>query len=346
MYRIDFELLCAKLGLGRLLSEPKPLNGGLLHRMFEVNTELGRYAVKALNPEIMAREDALANFEFSERAANRLSKELPVSHAKQYGGSYVQQVNEQYYLIYDFLEGKTLSDAEITERHAERIGCALARIHGADAAELGAPEAAEAVPERRIPKWSLYARRGREGRLAWAASLEEVVGELNRLSELCARAFEGFCGRTALCHNDLDPKNVLWQGGEPVVIDWEAAGFSGVSRDFLETALYWSQNADGSVNRERFMAFARGYTSRCALEDVDWNAVLHQGLASKLEWLEYSLKRSLGLTGAEDAERRLGTEQVVPTIRGIQAYARQFPELTALLREAEARRGTRAGERK
>lgn len=341
-YRIDWEGLCGRLGLGCLLSEPKPLNGGFLHRMFEVNTGSGRYAVKALNPEIMGREEALSNYEFSERAANQLAEILPVSHARQYDGTYVQSVNGQYYLIYDFVEGRTLTDAEITGRHAYRIGCALAQIHGTDAAEPGAPECPRADPEPAKAEWESYARLGREGELVWAACLEESLGELNRLSERCARAFEGFCGRQALCHNDLDPKNVMWRGDEPVVIDWKAAGFSAVSRDFLETALYWSQNADGSVDRERFLAFAHGYTSRRGLEAADWNAVLYQGLASKLEWLEYSLKRSLGLTGADEAERRLGTEQVVPTVRGIQAYVKNIPELTALLREAGARQEVRS----
>lgn len=335
-YRLNFEKLCGALGLGRLTSEPKPISGGFLHRMFEVNTETGRYAVKALNPEIMGREKALANFEFSESVAHKMSESLNVSCAKRHNGAYVQNVDGQYYLVYDFLEGDVLNAEEITAGHAYQIGCALAKIHGTDFSELGSEP--EDASEHMEFAWDTYAKQGREKQLVWAALFEENLEELKRLSAMLNRALDMPVGRQNVCHCDLDPKNVMWLNGAPVILDWESAGWLNLSCDFLETALYWSQNADGSVKRERFLAFAQGYASQRELEETDWSVVLYRGLSSKFGWLEYNLKRSLGLACGDASEQRLGTEQVMNTVRDIRAYTESFEEVAALLNEARERK--------
>jgi len=67
----QIEILCNELGLGDIAVAPTALSGGLLHRMYAVQTTSGRYVVKALNPEIMARPTAMQNFIRSELIANR-----------------------------------------------------------------------------------------------------------------------------------------------------------------------------------------------------------------------------------------------------------------------------------
>lgn len=42
-----------------------------------------------------------------------------------------------------------------------------------------------------------------------------------------------------ISHRDLDPKNVMWDGMNPYLIDWEAAGPVNPYQEFLEVALYW-----------------------------------------------------------------------------------------------------------
>ncbi len=52
-YNLQFEKLCDMLELGEIVGVPKAISGGLLHRMYSVETTQGKYAVKALNPQIM-----------------------------------------------------------------------------------------------------------------------------------------------------------------------------------------------------------------------------------------------------------------------------------------------------
>ena len=53
--------LINKLNLGNIIDEPVRVMGGLLNRMYKVNTTSGIYAVKHLNPEVMKRKNAKEN---------------------------------------------------------------------------------------------------------------------------------------------------------------------------------------------------------------------------------------------------------------------------------------------
>ena len=41
----------------------------------------------------------------------------------------------------------------------------------------------------------------------------------------------------AICHRDMDPKNVMWANGNPIVIDWESASLANPYRELVEDAL-------------------------------------------------------------------------------------------------------------
>lgn len=58
-------------------------------------------------------------------------------------------------------------------------------------------------------------------------------------------------------------------------------------------------------------------------DGVDWNSVLSSGYGGMLGWLEYSLRRALGMEGTEEAERKLGEEQILGTISTLEKYERQ-----------------------
>ena len=70
--------LTEALGLGKVLGEITPVSGGLMHRMFRVETDKGIYAVKCLNLEIMKRPGVLENYARAE-ALEKSSKTLESS---------------------------------------------------------------------------------------------------------------------------------------------------------------------------------------------------------------------------------------------------------------------------
>jgi hypothetical protein len=58
-YNLQFNKLCDILQLGEIVGVPEAISGGLLHRMYAIETTEGKYAIKALNPQIMLRPVAM-----------------------------------------------------------------------------------------------------------------------------------------------------------------------------------------------------------------------------------------------------------------------------------------------
>jgi len=321
-YNIQINKLCMKTGLGNLLFEPLPIQGGLLHKMYDVRTSTGRYAVKALNPEIMKRNGVYEQYVESEKIAHELSQVIDVSFANSYGGNCIQQVEGQFYLIYDFKEGQSLKLDEITPEHAYKMGSVVAKIHNMDFAGLKREN--DNSDEARIFIWDRLLESGLEHSIEWYDLLNENIEFIKSISDRMNEAYLELSTQTIICHGDLDPKNVLWYEETPIIIDWESVGYYNPYHDFLDTALYWSANRDSSIDYDRFSAFIDGYKSIKAVDYSDWEKVLYSGYSAKLGWLEYSLKRSLGIECNDTEDQKIGTKQVYASIMEMNQYSKSI----------------------
>ena len=326
-YNINIPRLCETCRLGVLVSDPTPINGGFLHRMYDVKTARGHYAIKALNPNIMIRKEAVLNYKLSEIIANKVSEKIKVSCANNYNGSYLQNIDEQYYLIYDYINGQTIGTDEITAEHSYKIGSILAIIHNTDFSEV--PYDSDSDETSVVIDFEFYLNEGKKASSVWYELLNNNLEKLYMLTEKMNSALSESFSKKIISHCDLDYKNVLWNDCEPTIIDWECAGYTDKNRDFLDTALYWSLDSNDNFRKEHFKAFVNGYKSITSIDKFNAEAVLYSSLEGKLSWLEYNLKRALGIECADEKERRLGTEQVTYTIMQIGRYVQTFDEITA-----------------
>ncbi len=215
----------------------------------------------------------------------------------------------------------------ITEEHSRKIGEALAKIHSAGFSDIEVPK--ENNNNLQIFNSDFFLDRGKSEE--WNGILKKYAEELVFLSEKANKAVAELFSEQVVCHRDLDAKNVLWQDGCPIIIDWESAGLMNPYQDFMETALYWSQNSDMSVHSERFYDFSVGASSIRKLGTVKWKTVLYGGLCGKFGWLEYNLRRSLGTDCADDEEQSLGDEQSILAINEIIGYAENIKEILKLM---------------
>jgi Ser/Thr protein kinase RdoA (MazF antagonist) len=319
--------LCLQTHLGEWITKPVKVSGGFLHTMYAVETTKGKYAVKALNPSIMKRPDALGNYIRSEQVARLVSENVPALPAMVLDGNAIQKVGDQWFLVFDWVEGRSVKQDEIGIEHCRKIGSVLADIHHTDFQELGIePEETEVRPSI---DWNAYLQKGQDMKVEWVKSYVDIIENMY-VWDAGAREAESSLGSVmVMSHRDLDPKNVMWVQGKPMVIDWESAGYIHPMHDLVETALYWS----GAIDRDQFSAFISGYKGENGVITADWEAVLANGFSGKLGWLEYNLKRSLWLECTDEEEQRLGTRQVIETIGELGEYADRIPELLKWLKE-------------
>ena len=151
---MNIEKFCEKYDFGKVINITK-ISGGLMHKMFKVETDKGIYCVKVLNPEVMSRKEAYGNFVVSESVSNLVKKNgIPVSSALDIDGNYLTKLDDMYYMVFDYIEGKTLKDDEITVEHCKKIGNVLAHIHSLDYKEIGLEP--NVVEYKRLYDWESY----------------------------------------------------------------------------------------------------------------------------------------------------------------------------------------------
>ncbi|MBD7944815.1 aminoglycoside phosphotransferase family protein [Psychrobacillus sp. Sa2BUA9] len=328
-----FKKLSDESQLGEIIGVPVSISGGLLHKTYAIETDKGKYAVKILNPQIMLRPDAMMNYINSERVANLVSKKVPAVPAKIIYGNFIQTIDSQFYIVFDWIESITLESSVINSSHSEKIGSILADIHGTDFSELQLKK--DLGNNEQSVNWEYYIQQGQKSNAEWVESLLEIVDKLYEWSTLAYKANRVLSTNLVISHRDLDPKNVLWNKDNPVIIDRESAGYVNPMHDLIETALYWSKDKTENIVKERFFAFINGYKKRNGETQANWSTVLENGYLGKLGWLEYNLKRSLWIECTDGEEQKMGTTQVVGTIKEIKYYAEIISKLVDWLNNVE-----------
>lgn len=315
---MNIEKFCEKYGFGKVINIGK-ISGGLMHKMFKVETDKGIYCVKVLNPEVMSRKEAYGNFVVSELVSNLANKNgIPVSSALNIDGNYLTKLDDMYYMVFGFVDGKTLKDEEITIEHCKKIGNILARIHSLDYKEIELEP--NIVEYKRLYEWESYINNPNFSKMSYKSLYLKNYKKYNSMLKRANERFNASNKNQTICHSDMDPKNVMWNNDNPIIIDWECAGVANPERELLEDALSWSGFLSNNFSEEKFIAIFKEYSKYRNIENVDWYDVICGNLVGRFSWLNYNLERSLGTVPNDKDEMKLAENEVVKTIDEINRY--------------------------
>ncbi len=323
------KIFCENYGLGGVLAL-RPVSGGLLHKMYRVETTSGIYAIKVLNPEIMQRPTALQNTVNSEKVAHALENIVLLVAAKEFNGAYVVEHDGSWFMVFDWLEGASVFTPDITVEHCAKMGELLGKIHAADVEIEGMEPEAEV---RDVFDWEKLCKAMTRGEQGFVSALNDFLPELLALDADVVHALKISSSHKVISHRDLDPKNVMWQGNQPYIIDWEAAGYVNPFQELVEVINYWITETDGSYNFEKLSVLMAAYKVYKEARFVDWDTVLLRSFDGILGWLEYNMRRAAGMTGEDVADRKEGKKQVEGTIAEIKRQKAQMEELRRWLYE-------------
>lgn len=315
-----FEKIEEKYGI-KLKKPPVPLTGGFMHKMYRLETEQGDYALKLLNKFVMQRKDAMENYAEAERLELLLEQNsIPVLPALSFDGRKMQEAGGEYFYLFEYFDGKTLPGEDITEYHCTEMGKVLAKIHNIDKKTTDKPF------EKMNIRWEFYLEKLEKAEPHLYKLLKENYKLIIESQNNGNRARKNLPAISAVCHNDMDPKNVLWNGKNYRIIDLECLSYNDPFMELFELALCWSGYEDCSVDLCLFQSFLRGYAASGGELPADWET-LYDCNNGRLEWLEYSIKRVLGIECGDD-ERDIGIQQTEETIRHIIYYSDMRKQIT------------------
>ena len=310
-----FENISKELNLGNIISKPLRVSGGLTHKMYKFETDKDKYIVKLLNPNIMKRSTALANFEKADKFEEIFKENnIEAIYSLEFNNKKLQLLNGQYFYVYKWYDGKSLKDVDIKKVHCEKIGKQLADIHNITLKEENWKEDVKNID------WKYYIDLAKEKSSPIYEMIYDKIDLLNESMNKGNEVVDKLPNYTAICHNDLDSKNVLWIGDEFKIIDLECLGYSNPYLELFTLALCWSGYEKCNINFELFKTFMDSYFENSKLSrNINWE-VLYYANNGRLEWLEYNIKRALMLETDSEEEQQLGINEVKETIAHVVYY--------------------------
>ena len=235
----------------------------------------------------------------------------------------------QYAFVYPWIEARSIFAPEIGIAHCRRVGHILGLMHQADIRPEKMPyELEKEEAKRSLYDWQGYLTLADQQQTPWISQYETMLPDLHRWDRAAVDAMESVHSFQVISHRDLDPKNILWRGEQPYLIDWEAAGYVNPYQELLEVLNYWGCNETGSYDPDLCRALLQAYTQFMDLREVDWAPIFACSYDSMLGWLEYTLKKSLGLEGDESAQ---GPRQMLAAYRDLQRYEAQAGQLREMV---------------
>lgn len=303
--------LMRKCGFGVVIFPIEPVSGGLMHRMYRVRTNSGIYAVKHLNPEIMRREGVHDNYDKAEKIECLLEKEdIPIVPALKVLGKKMQNVDGHYFYIFKWQDGHITDWNHISIGECHIAGNILGKIHAINPKNVSHQE-----PELSKINWHKYIHKASEEKSGITSLLVGNEKLLVYAEKELNKARTSLPDITCISNEDMDPKNIMWDNGNPWVIDLECLGYGNPISNALGLALQWSGVTTCNMDIEKMVAFFDGYLKAYDNCFRAYSSVF--GLAyTWVEWLEYNIQRALGAC-IDETERMMGISEVRNTVERI-----------------------------
>lgn len=303
------------LNLGKIIKKPERLTGGLMHKMYKAVTNDRKYVVKLLNPNVMKRKDAIKNFENAEKLEEILyNNNIPAIYPLKFNDKKMQKLNGKYFYIFDFYEGCSIKNDKIKEINCSKIAKTLADIHNIDI------KYEKYTRDETNIDWNYYINKSKNKVKEIYELLSKNIDLLNSSMKNGNIAMKNIPSIISICHNDLDSKNVLWKNNDFKIIDLECLGYYNPYLELFELALCWSGYENLNVDFELFKTFIKTYLKNIKFKfDIDIKT-LYDSNYSRLEWLEYNIKRALGMESCNADEQELGMNEVRNTINHVIYY--------------------------
>lgn len=313
--------LAEAFALGRPQGPLTAVPGAWSNRLWRLETERGRYAVKELRGSAgtagwRQRLRVAMAVEQAALTAGTVPMAEPVAAAA--AGGWLAEVattggDRATVRCHRWVPGAPATAVAPSPALAADLGRSLAAIHalGLPASSTTAADVAPLAPAA----WHRLVAEAHRGGLAWAGELAGLTPLVVRLAERLDALRRA--GRAMLrSHRDLDPKNaVVRPDARVALLDWDHAGPTLAASELLVSAVSFAGGADGEPDAACVRACVRGYLDaggRPRPPDLLDTALIHR---ESLDWLWRNVDRCLGRRVRDPADRQLA-ERLAPRLVG------------------------------
>ena len=267
----------------------RPLCGGRMHEVWQVDN----YVVKRLRHA--------DKFEESQSVARKfLASGIPAVVPLDLNQKSVIEIDGELFMVFPFIEGKSITVADITTEEVETVAHLLRRMH----------------------QLKLVDPFIKPFELCFVTS--DFGSHASPMIDLIIKKYHEYPlpKNVVLSHRDLDFQNILWGQEGLQIIDWDLAGLISPVADLLCTALYWSVVSANRFSFKNFREFLEAYGDIGGLQS-HFKGAFYWVLTYWLDWALYNIR----LGGAEQACEAAYCIRVIRHLMSIQ------PDLENIVKE-------------
>lgn len=294
MHKDKILALCEHFNLGNPINDKiNPVSGGLLHRMWQIEAATGIFAIKELDAEIMKREGSHKRYNYTEDFAAYIASnsEIEASIALKVKNNYVYEVDSVTLMVYPWIIGNSLEFHQINTDHAYEIGKVIGGIHNLHANNKFLPDSGYEITRFSNEYWNSIISETVQQRLICSSFLEFHATQIKHWNNQYQSSQNT---NLVISHRDIDPKNVLWKDGCPIIIDWESVGYIDPLEDLITTALNWSGITGLRFNDANFKSVVHGYYDSGSMINLEGiKEAFSNIVGGMLSWLEYNISRCI-----------------------------------------------------
>ncbi len=244
------------------------VDGGLLNRMWRVDTSTGAYAVKQpAHTHVVARGDYQRAFDV-ELAALDAGLAIPRPVPNPHDGGPLADLAVAgpsdvpvTVLVHRWVDGRRLDpDVPVSPEVARAVAHDLARLNGLGIDPTRWPDSGVWKQAPTPATWTTLATQvGDAGiDLGWSRALVDHEAQLRALAERLL-VEDGPIGPTVVSHRDADAKNLLIVDGRAMLIDWEVCGPTTVGHELGKSVLDLAGGCQGPPLEATAVALLAGY---------------------------------------------------------------------------------------
>ncbi|STX51011.1 putative aminoglycoside phosphotransferase [Legionella busanensis] len=233
-----------------LLNNINKLSGGDVNESYLATDGVNQYIIKKIYESEHAKDYDIAldkiieSITFSENIAQQLLYTNHVAPAVFTQGKCVLKKGKNLFIVFPFIQGSVRENEEVSLNMVEKIAKFLAIIHRSSFSfDSQFAEEKMAIFKKighqiiALKFWGLI--KAITQRRFFFPKLNFISTYLINNKNTLHQAMDNL-KYEAICHNDLKPKNVLWQDEHNFgVIDWETTGFFDLNADYLDTLIAW-----------------------------------------------------------------------------------------------------------
>ena len=289
--------LVNKCNLGSLLESPIRIEGGLLNKMFKVSTTKGNFAFKLINPEVIKRKEGKKNILFTEKVSNIAKKNgIKCISAIEINNELIHSIKDNYFLIFDWFEGRPIGETELTEDKIKKIAKELSKLHKIDFSTL--KNECDIYYELDEIDFDFYLSKIKDENIY--NLVKEIKNRFNNLDKESIECLKKIKDKKVISHRDLDLPNILWnKENMPVIIDWETSGWVNPTLEVIDTAWNWAGGKD-FFDKNKYSIFMNTYEKEGGIID-DYERLGEKNTMNRVEELlnekgiEFYTFKSIGL---------------------------------------------------